>query len=110
MYADHNMQLLKQKEWYIKNRPEILKRRKLVKQNQTKYIQNIKQKSGCIICGENEPCCLDFHHKNEKNKLASISDMIRNRVTDKKILLEIKKCVILCSNCHRKVHAGLIKL
>ena len=28
----------------------------------------------------------------------------------KKLLAEIKKCVCLCSNCHRKVHAGIINL
>ena len=26
------------------------------------------------------------------------------------LLEEIKKCVCLCSNCHRKIHAGIINL
>ena len=26
------------------------------------------------------------------------------------LLKEIKKCVCLCANCHRKVHAGIIDL
>lgn len=27
-----------------------------------------------------------------------------------KVEEEINKCIILCANCHRKLHAGIIKL
>ena len=27
-----------------------------------------------------------------------------------KLLFEIAKCVVLCSNCHRKVHAGILDI
>lgn len=85
-----------------KHREESSKRQK----EQTEWIHSLKTK--CIICGENEPVCLDFHHKNPAEKDFTIG---KNRSKGKENLLkEIKKCVCLCANCHRKVHAGIIDL
>jgi len=68
----------------------------------------LSKKSACIICGESEPICIDFHHINPEEKDFTIG---KNRNIDKNILQkEIDKCVCLCANCHRKVHAGLINL
>lgn len=62
--------------------------------------------SGCLICGEKDPCCLDFHHLYNKSfNLASARE-----VSVKRLKEEAEKCVILCANCHRKLHAGKIKL
>lgn len=73
---------------------------------QGKWLNNIK--TPCIICGEAEPVCIDFHHINPINKKFTIS---KHRSRSKEWLLqEINKCICLCSNCHRKVHAGLINL
>ena len=54
-------------------------------------------------CGENNPVCLDFHHT-DNNKEFGVSSS-RNRSWEI-ILKEIKKCVVICSNCHRKLHAS----
>lgn len=56
----------------------------------------------CSQCGENHPAVLDFHHTDPSEKEANPSN-IRNR---QDFLAEIKKCVVLCSNCHRKLHWG----
>lgn len=58
---------------------------------------------GCNICGEAHPATLDFHHLSPAHKTAGISEMVKN-ASRAKILEEIKKCVLLCANCHRKVH------
>lgn len=70
-------------------------------------IDNIKS-SGCIICGETETVCLDFHHLDPSQKDFKVSSL--NNKGLKTILAEVDKCVILCANCHRKFHAGLIEL
>lgn len=62
----------------------------------------------CICCGEDEPACLDFHHLDPNEKDFQIAGSQQRSWT--KILAEIEKCVVLCSNCHRKVHADLICL
>lgn len=54
-------------------------------------------------CGESNPVVLEFHHL--ENKDECISRMIRNCCNWEKIILEIKKCIVLCANCHRKHHA-----
>lgn len=75
--------------------------------NRAKYNQ-LKCDMGCCVCGLKEGCCLDFHHLRDKK--IEVGRLINNGRTDKYILEEISKCVVLCANCHRKVHAGIIKL
>jgi len=61
--------------------------------------------NGCAICGYNEcNAALDFHHVNPKNKTfqMSLTNMSRNA---EKVAVELNKCILLCANCHRKVHA-----
>lgn len=55
---------------------------------------------GCP-CGERDPACLDFHHRDPFEKVFNIS-MGTSRPWNT-VLAEIKKCSIICSNCHRKL-------
>jgi hypothetical protein len=72
-------------------------------------INIIRAKYGCQICNEKEPVCLDFHHVDQKTKISEISALtIRNN--KQKLFNEINKCVVLCRNCHAKVHKKLIDL
>lgn len=70
------------------------------------WLNSLKIK--CVICGESEPVCLDFHHINPDEKKFTIGKH-RNK-SKENLLLEISKCICLCANCHRKLHAGLINL
>lgn len=69
--------------------------------------QGLKHK--CVRC-EYDTCkvALDFHHIDESSKLFDVSNGVGKRdVTAELLLEEIKKCVVLCSNCHREYHAGM---
>ena len=69
-------------------------------------VRAIKSSRGCLRCGESDSYALDFHHV--KDKVADIRNgSAINRAT---LLSEISKCVVLCSNCHRKLHAELWSL
>jgi len=58
---------------------------------------------GCIKCGEKDPSCLDFHHRDGKiDKRGNIGEIRRYAIP--KLLEEIAKCDVLCANCHRKHH------
>lgn len=71
-----------------------------------KFINDFKEKSACLFCGENTTCCLDFHHLDPKIKDSNISKMQIRKISVVKE--EIEKCIVVCSNCHRKIHAGII--
>lgn len=58
----------------------------------------------CDTCGEDHPATLDLHHRDASAKEHSIRDMLDSPYSQKRILAEIAKCVVLCSNCHRKLH------
>jgi 5-methylcytosine-specific restriction endonuclease McrA len=49
----------------------------------------------CVLCGESNLATLDIHRIHEG----------ANKGT-----YDHENCVLLCSNCHRKVHAGQIKI
>jgi hypothetical protein len=52
---------------------------------------------------------IDFHHVNREKKERDVSEWVRC-ASYKKFYEEIKKCILLCSNCHRKLHAGQFEL
>lgn len=94
------------KKWRKEN-PEKYCAQATRRQNkQTEFLNSLKKP--CVICGEKEPVCIDFHHLNKEEKEFTIG---KHRSRSKEWLLnEVSKCVCLCSNCHRKVHAGIINL
>lgn len=63
------------------------------------------QKTACTKCSESDPVCLDFHHRDPTQKVLEISLAIASW-SIKRIQAEIDKCDLLCSNCHRKLHAA----
>lgn len=62
-------------------------------------------KVGCKLCPENDIDCLDFHHVNPTEKEDTISTLVWSSTPI--LVAEIAKCVVLCANCHRKLHAKL---
>jgi predicted HNH restriction endonuclease len=64
----------------------------------------------CVVCGYcRDIKVLDFHHINESTKEFGLSDRGMTRSWEK-ILSEVKKCVLVCANCHREIHSGTLKL
>lgn len=58
----------------------------------------------CAECPESHPAALDFHHKDKTLKNFSISQASSQGISKERILEEISKCIVLCANCHRKLH------
>lgn len=96
------------REWYLRNRESEIKKAKIRTKTRKKELYawyvSIKSKLHCEICKENHIACLEFHHKNPKDKKFELSSAAHQGFSKEKILKEMKKCKILCSNCHRKLH------
>jgi CRISPR/Cas system-associated protein Cas10 (large subunit of type III CRISPR-Cas system) len=93
------------KKHYKRNKAAYIKRALDDKENQrqkrNELIQSIRKE--CAHCGENHPAVLDFHHLDPNTK----DDHIASIWSRKRIIEEAKKCIVLCSNCHRKLHYEL---
>ncbi len=50
---------------------------------------------------------LEFHHLDPKLKSCSVSRLVNRPKAWHRIVIELRKCVCLCSNCHSEVHAGI---
>lgn len=68
------------------------------------FTRSVKAASGCVTCGENHPAVLDFHHLDPQQKSESLAVMVAQARSWKRLEAEIAKCVVLCANCHRKLH------
>lgn len=92
------------RKWYKNNSEKVynysLKRRFRNKD----FVSDFKKDKCCSKCGESHPACLNFHHIDESLKRYNISEMKRTTYSIKTIKIEIEKCIILCANCHRKLH------
>src|SRR5260221_325425 len=77
--------------------------RKKMRDRKVLIMDQIKSYFKCSHCPEQDSRCLDFHHLDPKTKLFCISTA-SVRISTERILEEIKKCIVLCSNCHRKLH------
>jgi len=93
-------QKLDKKKDYQNNRERYIKNAF----NTTRWLIDLKKGLKCSKCGFSHPAALDFHHTNPNEKDFQISGRI-NIKHKEKILNEIKKCIILCANCHRIEHA-----
>lgn|SRR5574337_172855 len=94
----------KDKERYKKRKDYLIKkvteRRKRLKQMAVEY------KGGkCQVCGYNKCIgALEFHHTDPSGKDFGMSNGGWTRAWSK-IKDEIDKCMLVCANCHREIHA-----
>ena len=104
-------------------KPDHLRKRKTIRQvsadgltlsDKLEYIRSTKDGCSCSVCGcVPHHSALDYHHKDDTQKsfgLAGIRQFKTGEITLEMIKEEIKKCILLCANCHRAHHAGALEL
>ena len=106
------------KEWQRNNREKFnATRRRYYRNNKRKINQyafqwrrkrydwfiKYKQTHPCERCGQSDYRCLEFHHpEGRKESNLSVGSMINHR--KETLLEEMKRCQILCANCHKIIH------
>ena len=89
---------------YLKNKGKVITKTQLRRKQIADKINNLKESTPCADCGNKFPAvCMDYDHKpgTKINKGHEVSNLITNSKPLERVLEEIKKCELVCANCHR---------
>ena len=88
---------------YLKNKDRLLINNAKYKARKWQEWREYKSTLACAKCGFSHIAALDFHHENPEEKEYDVNRLISNGQF-KKAYEELKKCIVLCANCHRTHH------
>ena len=95
-------------QYYLADKSGYIEKARLFKHDRKEKVDKIKSSVGCKFCFEKEACCLDFHHPSD-NKEFGLGSCGKN-LSWERVQKEIDKCVVVCRNCHAKIHAGILRV
>jgi predicted HNH restriction endonuclease len=102
---DHKEEMLAyRRKWYRKNRKRYRDKISERKKKLRAWFADLKSKLKCSVCGFGHPAVIQFHHTDPSKKEINIGDSIQAGWSIKRIEKEIKKCKVVCSNCHFIFH------
>jgi len=87
---------------YNKHKTSVIEKVRIRNEKNVEQYKEFKKTLNCSICGEDDEVCLDFHHLDSTKKDFAIGQHAHYGMTSLKE--ELKKCICVCSNCHRKIH------
>lgn len=101
---------MKQEKRQYSDRREYLKLA-VTKRRRVLKLRAVNKLGGkCKLCGYNKhPGVLDFHHIDPSTKSFGISSGGFSRSWTR-IEAELRKCVLVCANCHREIELGLLRV
>ena len=107
-YADQELRRKKNREYsrryYEKNKKKVLEASNQTRRAGRAAFRAFKARLSCIVCGENHPATLDFHHHTPHPDNIKISKLLADGRFSFAVEEIMNKCVVMCSNCHRKHH------
>ena len=82
---------------FVRRKSKSRARQWMNRRRRTHWLNKYKEHEGCCHCGYDEDgVALQFHHLG--NKVINISDARSSSL--KKLFNELRKCVVMCANCH----------
>jgi hypothetical protein len=100
-----------QNEWYKNQSIEYKQRQKILKEKRVEANKQFlieKRSVPCFCCQEIHPQeIMEFHHIDGSPE-ARVSHLTGN--SRKRLQEEVDKCVVVCPNCHTKIHKSILTL
>lgn len=88
------------REWYLRNKELTNSRSRRDREIRKEKIRKIKESSPCTDCNIFYPYwVMHFDHLGNDEKIDTINNLLVT-VSMEKVLDEIKKCELVCANCH----------
>lgn len=103
-YNDREKAKEYQKGWYQHHKEQVIERRKQRQREIRDWFRRYKSSLYCVDCGISHPAVLQFHHRDRANKSFTIANVASRATSVKQITNEMKKCDVVCVNCHAKRH------
>jgi predicted HNH restriction endonuclease len=91
------------RKYYLENKDKVLAAVKIQRAIGKATWDTFKRTLKCTKCKQNHPATLDFHHIDPSEKENLVSKLVSNGCFAA-AMKEVKKCIVLCANCHRIVH------
>jgi len=106
-YKDPEVKKAKHKtysrEHYLANKEKALEANAKYRRQCREEWLAFKSTLACAKCNFSHPAALDFHHTDPSQKESNVHRLSANGQY-KRAHEEIKKCIVLCANCHRIHH------
>ncbi|MDR9429337.1 MAG: hypothetical protein RI568_01320 [Natronomonas sp.] len=90
--------------WHYRNREWNAERTRRRRATLRRWVNEKKRREGCTRCEVDAPACLDYHHPETVEKRMSVGTMVTYGYGKQALESGIRKCAVLCANCHRKEH------
>jgi hypothetical protein len=99
------------RDYYQERRDDILKKARRQSREVREFVDQLKKNKLCVDCGISYPTyVMDFDHREGTSKVESVS-RLATMASKARILEEVAKCDLVCSNCHRiRTHDRRVKI
>jgi hypothetical protein len=91
------------RSYYLANKDKVKAATVGANKRNKEIWDTFKKTLQCTKCGFAHPAALDFHHEDPEQKEYNVHKLVSNK-RFAKAYEEIKKCTVLCANCHRIHH------
>lgn len=99
-YKDPERQKQAQHESYLRNKDKVREASKKARDKRRSIVNEIKEATACMDCGVFYPYyVMQFDHRDPSTKVNMVATLLDN-ASMVKIMEEIKKCDLVCANCH----------
>lgn len=101
-YKDKERNREYQRKWWGNHKKLQNDRNRTLVRSKKAWIDTLKTGRVCMDCEQvYPPYVMDFDHRDGTTKVFGVSQMIAWNLSRVRILEEIAKCDLVCSNCHR---------